>query len=264
MEIAVQDGSFAYKGSHTLWKDINFSVESGEILAILGPNGVGKTTMLKCLMNLLPWKTGTTLIDGISTKEMNQKDFWKLVAYVPQGKNSTVSFTVRDFVLMGRNLYIGAFGNPSKEDFKIAEEMMELVGVSHLADRFCYQLSGGQFQMVLIARALCTEPKCLILDEPESNLDFRNQLLVLNLMQKLAKEKNLICIFNTHYPEHGMRIADKAILVYKNDSVIAGACKSVLTEDNLANLFQVQVHIAKNSYEDEEYQTVTALKILSS
>lgn len=261
MKLHVQNGSFSY-GQTTLWSDINFSVKSGEILAIMGPNGVGKTTLLRCIMRLLPWKTGSMFIDNQNAAALNASELSKKVAYVPQAKGGHSLFLVKDFILMGRNAYIGAFGKPGKKDYAIAEAIMEDIGILSLAYKRCDQLSGGQFQLVLIARALCAQPECLILDEPESNLDFRNQLLVLHVMKELAKKKGLSCIFNTHYPEHGLRIAQKTVLVSKHAPVISGNTKDVVTEEHLERLFRVKVKVADHQYNQTAYQTVTALELL--
>jgi iron complex transport system ATP-binding protein len=260
MELSVRTGSFAYNHS-LLWKDVSFDVKDGEILAIMGPNGVGKTTLLRCIMNLLPFKTGGAYLDNQPVKELPLREFWQKIAYVPQAKKAP-SFTVKDFVLMGRNVYVGSFGKPSKLDEQKALEAMTVVGVADLAHKTCQELSGGQFQMILVARALCAEPKCLILDEPESNLDFRNQLLVLQLMERLAKEHQIACIFNTHYPEHGLKIADKTVLVYKNEPAVTGKTKEVVNKENLERLFKVKVDIAEQPYEDGYYQTIMALELL--
>lgn len=262
MKLTVKNGSYAYPKADPLWENVDLSVKSGEILAIMGPNGVGKTTLLKCIMNLLPWKTGNVFIDGQPTEKISYREFWQKIGYVPQAKTVTQAFSVKDFVLMGRNAFLGSFGKPGKADEKKAEEVMDLTGVLDLQNKSCRQLSGGQFQMVLIARALCSEPRCLILDEPESNLDFRNQLLVLDLMKRLAKELDIACLFNTHYPEHGLRVADQALLVYKEEPVLFGKTEQIVTEKNLERLFQVKVHMGKNDHVLGSYQTVTALEIM--
>ena len=204
MKLSVQNGCFSYRAGQPLLEHIRFEVESGDVLAILGPNGAGKTTLLKCMLNLLHWREGQTLLDGEDVSTMAARALWQKVAYVPQAKQTSLFCTVEEMVLLGRSSRIGAFSAPSKEDFRQARAAIERLGLSHLFGRRCCELSGGEVQMVLIARALSSQPGVLVLDEPESNLDFKNQLLVLDTIEELAKS-GLTCIFNTHFPAHALR-----------------------------------------------------------
>ena len=228
MKLSVQNGCFSYRAGQPLLENISFEVESGDVLAILGPNGAGKTTLLKCMLNLLHWREGQTLLDGEDVGAMPVRALWQKVAYVPQAKQTSLFCTVEEMVLLGRSSRIGAFSAPSKEDFRQARAAIERLGLSHLFGRRCCELSGGEVQMVLIARALSSQPGVLVLDEPESNLDFKNQLLVLDTIEELAKS-GLTCIFNTHFPAHALRRANQALLLGRGGKSVCGKTCEVVS-----------------------------------
>lgn len=242
--LRIENGNFAYKSGPQILKDINIQVGPGEILAVLGPNGAGKTTLLRCMMDMLHWQSGRSLLDGEDIRSIPASKLWRRMAYVPQARSAAVSYTAFQTVLLGRSSRIGAFSAPSAEDMKIAESVMERLGISHLADKACYAISGGELQMVLIARAMAAEPEILVLDEPESNLDFKNQLIVLDAMTALAAE-GVACIFNTHYPAHALQRAGKALMLSKDGRSIFGDTTSVVTEENIRHAFGVDALIGE-------------------
>ena len=157
------------------------------------------------MLGLLEWKTGGTYIDGISIKEIPYHQLWQKIGYVPQAKASAFAYHAEDMVLLGRNAYLGTFGQPKKADREIALACMEEIGIGYLKGRLCSRISGGELQMVLIARALAGGPSILVLDEPESNLDFRNQLIVLETIERLCREKGISAIPRKHFclPDRG-------------------------------------------------------------
>ncbi len=263
MTFQVKNGSFSYE-SRPVLRNINFELSDGEILCVLGSNGVGKTTLLKCMMGLQKWKSGETLIDGKDISQLPIKELWKKIAYVPQAKNSAFSFSALDMVTMGRSAHLGTFSQPTKEDEKIALEAMESCGITWLKDKLCTQMSGGELQMVLIARALTANPQMLVLDEPESNLDFKNQLIILNVIEKLAREKNICAIVNTHFPAHAMKIGTKALILNKNSAPIFGKSSEIINEDNMRRTFNVQVHINEFDYENRHYRSVEPLYVVGA
>ena len=242
--LRIESGSFAYKSGPQILKDINIEVEPGEILAVLGPNGAGKTTLLRCMMDMLHWQNGRSILDGEDIRSIPASKLWRRMAYVPQARSAAVSYTAFQTVLLGRSSRIGAFSAPSAEDMKVAERVMDRLGISHLADKPCYAISGGELQMVLIARAMAAEPEILVLDEPESNLDFKNQLIVLDAMTALAAE-GVACIFNTHYPAHALQRAGKALMLSKDGRSIFGDTTSVVTEENIRRAFGVDALIGE-------------------
>lgn len=231
-------------------------------MSVLGPNGVGKTTLLKCMMGLLNWNEGGTFVDGSSIRSIPSKDLWKKIAYVPQAKGSAFGYSALDMVVLGRSAHLGTFKQPQKEDIDIAERAMEDVGITYLRDKLCTEMSGGELQMVLIARALTVEPSMLVLDEPESNLDFRNQLIILETIKRLAKERNISAIVNTHYPSHALQIADKSLMLNRDGSSIYGKAEEVINEANMQKAFNVHVHINEFSHENIWYKSVVPLSLV--
>lgn len=241
MKFDVKNASFWYKKDRKILSDISLSLQSGEILAILGPNGVGKTTFLKNAIGLLEWKNGGSFFDGKNIKNIG--NIWQKISYVPQAKNSTFSFNVLEMIVLGLNSHLSRFKNPTKGDYDKAKYLLNELKMSHLQDKTCSQISGGEYQMVLIARALINEPNMLILDEPESNLDFKNQIIVLDIMKKLASQKNILIIFNTHYPEHALEISHHALMLQKGQKYIFGDSKKVINEENLHKIFDIDIAI---------------------
>lgn len=243
MKFEVSNASFSYNQKQIIIDNITLTLQSGEILSILGPNGVGKTTFLKSAIGLLKWKAGKSLIDSKDINDFSSKKLWQKIAYVPQAKQTSFAFTAFEMVLFGRNMHLGALKNPSKEDENISAKVMEEIGVYDLKDKYLSQMSGGELQMVLIARAMASMPQMLVLDEPESNLDFKNQLIVLNTIKNLSRKKGLSIILNTHYPEHALELSDYSLILRRNLKPIYGNTKDVINEENLAQTFGVDVAI---------------------
>jgi len=261
MKLTVENGSFSYQKGSKIFENINFSVDSGEILAILGPNGAGKTTMLRCITGMLKWKSGRSMLNEENISYMPAKKLWSRMAYVPQAKAASASsYTAFEMVLLGRNSHLNVFSLPKKEDIEKVEEVMELLGIRYLADKKCSAISGGELQMVLIARALVAEPQALILDEPESNLDFKNQLIVLNTMSNLAKN-GMTCVFNTHYPAHALQRANKALILSKGGEYVFGDTNEVVNEENIQKAFGVQAVIGEIETEDDIIKDVIPISL---
>ena len=261
MKLTVKDGSFAYgRKAPPIFENINFSVDSGEILAILGPNGAGKTTLLRCITGMLRWKTGDSFLDGEPIRGMGAGELWSRMAYVPQAKAASSAYTAFETVLLGRSAHLGPFATPGKQDLQKAREAMELLGIEALAEKKCGAMSGGELQMVLIARALASEPKVLILDEPESNLDFKNQLVVLDAMTKLAGA-GMTCVFNTHYPAHALQRSSKALILSRGGGYKFGPTSAVVTEDAIREAFGVEAVIGSVETPTSILQNVIPLQV---
>lgn len=207
MILEVKNGCFSY-GHREVLKNVSFDLEERKIMTVLGPNGVGKTTLLKCIMGFLRWDSGETVIAQRNLKEYSDKELWREVSYVPQAKQGVFSYGVLEMVVMGLDKENSFFYTPKKDQFDRANEMLKELGVGKLADWYCNELSGGELQMVMLARAMVSRPKLLILDEPESNLDMKNQLRVLDAIEYTNKEKNTACVINTHFPSHALRLSD--------------------------------------------------------
>lgn len=244
MRLSVENGSFGYKKDKTILKNINFSVDSGELLAILGPNGAGKTTLLRAIMGFLKWNEGKSTLDGVDISKIPPNKLWSKVSYVPQAKSAATSYTVEDMILLGRGSNLGFFSQPTEADKKAVNKIIDELNIGFLRGKTCNALSGGELQMVLIAKALASNPEVLILDEPESNLDFKNQLMVLDTISRLVSEGKT-CIFNTHYPAHALQRATKSLILDKNQNVLFGDTPAVVTEANIENAFGVKAVIGE-------------------
>lgn len=240
--IKVENASFGYSKDILLYKNVHFKVHSGEILSILGPNGCGKTTLLKCVMNFLHFHTGKICIKGKSVNEYSTQGLWKIISYVPQAKGVSTQLNVLEMVALGRIPYLQGFKQPQQSDYQAAEDIIASLNIQYLTHKRCDEISGGEYQMVLLARALVSEPKVLILDEPESNLDFKNQMMILKQIKTLANGANLTCIINTHYPDHALKISDKTLLINKwQKNTLFGATADICTENNLKEIFNIDV-----------------------
>lgn len=244
MRLEVVNGKYSYKnGKNNVFSDINLSLPQGKILTILGSNGVGKTTLIKCILGIYQWREGETKIDDVNIRNIDNRSLWKRIGYVPQAKLSAFNYSVKEMVLLGRSAHIGLLEQPDDRDREIAAVAMEDIGISHLKDKSCGEISGGELQMVLIARALASEPELLVLDEPESNLDFKNQKIVLKTIEELCRNRNISAIINTHYPEHAIKLSDYALLLKKSGGSIWGLGAEVLTEENLKAIFDVDIKL---------------------
>lgn len=252
MNLEIKNGNFGYLKDNLILKDINLKINDGEIFTILGQNGIGKTTLLKCLNGVLKWSSGEMYIGG---KRVNSPKELKSIGYVPQAHNLSFPYSVRELTIMGRARYLGMFSTPSEKDQKLVEEVLNEIGILHLIDKKCSELSGGQLQMVFVARALVGTPEILILDEPESHLDFKNQAVILKLIVKLVRERGITCIFNTHYPEYALRISDRSMIMGKNDYII-GKSSDIINENNLKKYFGIETKIFDTKIEDKILKSV--------
>ncbi|MFS0594784.1 ABC transporter ATP-binding protein [Cytobacillus horneckiae] len=263
MILQVKDGNYFYnkksqseQQSYLYHNDINFDLNQGEIMAILGPNGAGKTTMLKCVMGLLKWEKGETLLQGKSLASLSQKEIWKTIGYVPQASKMTFGYSILDLVTMGRAKMLNAFAQPSKEDKQAAFEALESVGLGHLAHQSCNAVSGGELQLALIARTLVSEPKILILDEPESHLDIYKQKVILQTIKRLTKERGLGCLINTHYANHAFYFGEKVLMVAKEKPVITGNVSEIMTEENMLKYFNIEVKKLIQKVDSQTFETI--------
>ena len=177
MNLRVEKLSFGY-GRMIVGNDVSFTLDAGEVLCLLGPNGAGKTTLFKTILGLVPPLGGTVMADGAAIHQWSRQSLARVFGYVPQAQLGFFPFTIREVVLMGRTARIGLFGTPSARDGEIADELLRLLNIDNLADRPYTDVSGGERQLALIARALAQEPQVLVMDEPTASLDFGNQVRV--------------------------------------------------------------------------------------
>lgn len=255
MLLEVCNANFHYSCDTPILNNVNFSMRHGEILAVMGRNGIGKTTMIKCIAGILPWKGGYSTVDG---HKSSVKHPIHQIGYVPQAHKTSFSYTVRDMVVFGKVGHRSYFATPKPQDYQLADETLAEVGIEELGDKHCNELSGGQLQLVFIARALIHSPKLLILDEPESHLDFRNQIRLLKLLERLVDEKNISCIINTHYPNHAIRIANKCFLLGDGDYLF-GDMREIMTERNIEKFFCVKSRSMQMEYNGKNITTFVFL-----
>jgi iron complex transport system ATP-binding protein len=212
--ISVENLTLSYEKNLVL-NNINFSIKKGSVVTLLGPNGCGKTTLLKIINGFLKQNTGTVYIDSKNLEEITNLELAKILGHVSQMHKSFFPFTVLDVVLTGRMPYISMFSTPGKEDVEKAYQVLEFMGIEHFAQRPYTQISGGEKQLVMIAKALAQEPDFLLLDEPTSFLDLKNQIHVLKTIINLAKTRNITVLMTLHEPNHALLFSDEIILLRK-------------------------------------------------
>lgn len=239
--LEARDLDYGYRG-RPIGHGVNFTIGAAEAVCVLGPNGAGKTTLFKTLLGLLPPLGGDVRLDGGSLASLSKKDVARALAYVPQAHASFFPFTVFDIVLMGRASHVDLLDAPGKKDRAAAEAALDRLGIDHLASSAYTQISGGERQLVLIARALAQEPRCLVMDEPTANLDLGNQARVLSVIAGLAGY-GLSVLFSTHHPDHAFACADRVALMRSGEIVAVGAPDEVMTPAALRALYDVDVEI---------------------
>lgn len=221
---------------------ISFNVEVGEFVCIIGANGCGKTTTLKSIIGLLPPLDGEIIVDGKNISTLSEKELAKEFAYIPQAHTPPFPFEVADVVLMGRTPHLNMLAKPTKNDIQIAYESLELLGISDLANIPYTSLSGGQQQLVLIARALTQGSNLLVMDEPTAALDFGNQQLVLSSVKMLTRiGKGVIMV--THDPDHALYCADKVIVIEDGYIIKQGTNKECITTETLKQIYKTNARV---------------------
>jgi len=243
LKLTINKLSFNYVGVQVL-KDLNLEVDLGEMLCIVGPNGSGKSTLLKCINRILKTAQNTVLIDDQDASKLNLKELSKVMGYVPQSSTSTFPFTVFDVVLMGRKPYI--HWNLSERDTEIVAEMLDFLGISNLAMRHYNELSGGEQQKVIIARALAQQPQILLLDEPTSSLDIKHQLEILCILKSLARTEERSVIVAMHDLNLASRFSDRMLMLKQGQIFAAGTPTCVLTEENIESVYGIKAQVTNS------------------
>ena len=235
---------FSYEGAKDdpVFGDLSLAVRTGDIFCLLGPNGMGKSTLLKCLCGLLRCRKGKVLLDGISIHKLGPAAVARTLGYVPQSQVPAFPYPVKEVVVMGRAPHLKTLALPSAKDYDKARHAMVTVGITHLAERPCTQLSGGEWQLTLLARALTQEPQILILDEPTSHLDIGNQLKILKVIQSLARS-GLTIVMATHFPDHALWIADQVAILNDRHITIQGPPEKVITPQTLSTVYGVDIKV---------------------
>jgi iron complex transport system ATP-binding protein len=221
---------------------ISFTLDDGEVIAILGPNGSGKTTLFRTLLGLTPALQGSTILNGHAISELTPSAIARLVAYVPQVSVNFANFSVIEIVQMARAPHLAWYASPGARDRAIAENALAELNIRDFAEREFTELSGGERQLVMIARALASEAKILLMDEPTASLDFGNQFLILDEIAKL-KARGVAVIFTTHHPDHALRIADRTLTIARDGGVQIGATGTVLNAASLSGLYGINIEL---------------------
>ncbi len=248
MSIRAENIRFSY-GDHAVLKGVSFEAQPGEFLSVLGPNGVGKSTLFRCLLGLLTPTEGRTIIDDRDTAEMSAAEMARRIAYIPQSHAPVFNYSVEDMVLMGTTAGLGRFSSPGRKQREQVRKVMDWLDIGDLAGSGYQNISGGQRQMVLIARALAQNPKLLVMDEPTANLDFGNQIRVLECIKGLSGS-GLGVLMTTHNPDHAFLCCDRVILLTKHKEVLEGPVDEIVTEENLHRAYGVEVKITETRGDD--------------
>lgn len=247
----VNDACFAYPQQKTeIFSGINLRVGRGQVFCLLGPNGCGKTTLLDCILGIHNLNTGVIRIDGEDARHFRPGEMARHVAYVPQRHDTSFPYSVIDMVKMGRTVYTGRFSSPSELDKERAKQALITVGMMDLRHRPFTQLSGGEAQLVMIARALAQETPLIIMDEPTAHLDFKHEMLVMETIVKLVKETGLSVLMATHFPNHTFYFENQDMpvtvaLMHDNTFLETGTPTQVLTEVNVGRIYRVKSRLAE-------------------
>ncbi|MEA4923587.1 MAG: ABC transporter ATP-binding protein [Eubacteriaceae bacterium] len=229
-------------GERSILNNVSLTLEKGQIFEILGPNGAGKSTLLNCMAGLLKPDSGDIILDGNDIRTMMPKEIARIVGYVPQNHTPSFDYTVLDFVLMGRAPKVGVFGRPAKEDEELCMEILDEMGISHLANRSYMEISGGERQQAMIARATAQEPEVILFDEPTAHLDYGNQHRTLKMIRKMA-HKGYAVVITTHNPDHALLLGDKAGIIDKDGHMVSGPCREIITEESLSRVYNCQLRL---------------------
>jgi iron complex transport system ATP-binding protein len=230
-------------GKQVVLKDISFTLAAGELLCLLGPNGVGKTTLFKTILGAIKPLSGQILLDGREISRLNRRHFARLVGYVPQAHVPPFPFRVIDVVTMGRTAHFCVFSTPTAHDVDVAGQMLRAMNIEHLRDKVYTEISGGERQLVLIARALAQQPKVLIMDEPTSNLDFGHQLMVLDHIRAVALAQKAGVILTTHSPNHALAYASTVAILGRDGGFSIGRPDEVISEAYLQQTYSVEAEL---------------------
>ncbi|MEG0615967.1 MAG: ABC transporter ATP-binding protein [Oscillospiraceae bacterium] len=257
MSIDVSKLSFSY-GTNSVLKDVSFTAQEGDLLCVLGPNGVGKSTLFRCMLGLQEQFDGTVTVNGSSVAKMSAARRALEIAYIPQVSTPAFNYTVLNTVLMGTTAQLTTLSSPKKEQEEAAFEALKRFGIAHLSNRGCAQISGGERQLALIARAVVQQAKILIMDEPTANLDFGNQIRVMHEIKSLTKSGYTV-ILSTHNPDHALMYADKVLALLGGKVLQYGTRDEVLTQELISKLYEVSVRLEQIQVGDKNIRVCVPL-----
>ena len=238
MSIEVERLSFSY-GTHPVLRDVSFRAEPGQLVAVLGPNGAGKSTLFRCMLGFLPHYQGSISLCGRDVRHLPRRELAHLAAYIPQSSQPLFDYTVRDTVLMGADPFHGP--GPSQQE--TADRVLETLGIRDLAARGINEISGGERQLALIARAMAQQAKILMMDEPTASLDYGNQFRLLRQVRQLA-DSGYTVLLSTHNPEHAFRFATDVLVLREGGVRAFGPAAETLTEELLREIYRIPLTVA--------------------
>jgi iron complex transport system ATP-binding protein len=252
----MQNGDFSY-GERPIFKGLNLEVYKDEVLCILGANGCGKTTLLRCLNGSMRLQQGKVHLKDADISSLKIDEVARRIGFVFQEHTAPFPFSVLEVVRMGRAPHLKLFATPSHRDTEIAQEKLELVGMLHLKDKPYTQISGGERQLVLIARTLAQEPEIILMDEPTSHLDFRNQTIILQIVNRLA-EHGLGILMTSHLPDHALLYSSRVALMKNGQFVSTGKPDDVMTEHSLKEVYGIEIKMVEvtDPYSQEKVKLV--------
>jgi iron complex transport system ATP-binding protein len=250
MTLEIKNAVLGYRNKAVL-RDVNMLMETGHTVCLIGKNGSGKTTLFKSLLGILPVLEGEILLNGQDVGQWRPRDYARVVACVPQARTLPFPFTAFDVVLFGRTAHLSPFASPGRRDRLIAEECLERLQICHLRDRIFMQLSGGEQQMVIVARALAQQPLFLIMDEPASSLDFGNQIKLITQVNRL-KDDSLGILMATHSPDHAFMCHADVMVVHGGKIWEPGYCNRIITEQVLKEIYGADVCVCSVKGKSDE------------
>jgi iron complex transport system ATP-binding protein len=239
MKLEIRNATLGYHDNAVL-QDVNLELTAGTTTCLIGRNGAGKTTLFKSLLGILPVLKGDILLDGKSIRQWKCRDYARVIAYVPQARTLPFPFTAFDVVLFGRTAHLSRFASPAKHDRKIADDCLGKLQIRHLRNRIFTQLSGGEQQMIIVARALAQQPVFLVMDEPAASLDFGNQIRVISQVNSL-KNDSLGILMATHSPDHAFLCKADVVVVHRGKIWKSGDCNRIITEKVLKEVYDANV-----------------------
>ena len=232
-----------YRPDEPVIRGVDLELEEGDFLGLIGPNGCGKSTLMRTITGVIPVAAGLVEIQGHNIRTMSRKRMAQLIGVVPQESTCEFAFSVREMVMMGRHPYLGRFRGPGREDEEIVGNAMELTDTSHLAERNIIELSGGERQRVIVARALAQKPKILLLDEPTNHLDINHQVEVFDLLYQLNREQGLTLLCVTHDLNFAGEYCDRIMLMAGGKTCACGPPEEVITSEIISDVYGIEVRV---------------------